>query len=251
MKDIEIAFIKSLASKYGDSSYASVVCEKPFDFYVERLRRIDFKNFKSVLDVGCGFGHWSVALSKLNSHVKGFDPSQHRIEIAKKFAGYAQQTNLEFTVGEIKNIPSADLEHDAIFCYGVWMLVDRKHALREFNRVLKPGGKIYICTNAMGWWIQLCVKRLSKMDSMFWTSLKAILLGSHHQMVPNWTTSSLAANLLQRNGFKLLDYASEGHINLVKMGEPPLPCYPPKIFGIKSVVEFIAEKQPQSPVESL
>ena len=52
--------------------------------YKRRLQAIGFSGEEMVLDAGCGYGQWSLALSELNKNVESLDFSKKRIKYVKK-----------------------------------------------------------------------------------------------------------------------------------------------------------------------
>src|SRR6185312_1062110 len=81
-----------------------------------------------ILDLGCGAGHVSFAVSPVARSVKAYDLSQQMLDVVARAA---------------QALPFADAEFDIVmsrFSAHHWM--DVPAALREIARVLKPGGMV-------------------------------------------------------------------------------------------------------------
>jgi SAM-dependent methyltransferase len=144
------------------NEYENLLSDADFEFlcrvyktederYINRLKIIGFEGFNKVLDAGCGFGQWSMALSKLNNEVVGTDVASERIIISSSLAKAAGANNLGFKFGSLDKLPFENSSFDAVFCYGAIFLVNPKEALQEFYRVLKPNGKLYTNANGLGY----------------------------------------------------------------------------------------------------
>lgn len=100
-----------------------------------------------VLDVCCGTGKLAFLLSKRvgpQGSVMGTDYCEEMLELAKIKQGDRYQ-NVSFSFSDAKNTPFPDNSFDAVtVAFGIRNIPDTDVALREFNRVLKPGGK-FIC----------------------------------------------------------------------------------------------------------
>lgn len=95
---------------------------------------------ESVLDVGCGVGRTTVRLDELGFDVVGVDTSAPEIERARELF-----PDIEFRVGNALDLDASDAVFDhVLFSYnGLDCLhpeSNRRAALREFHRVLKPAG---------------------------------------------------------------------------------------------------------------
>lgn len=135
----------------GDADYARRMHRRPFDYYAARIRKLGISGGR-VLDAGCGTGTWSFALSVAFDEVVGIDVSAERIAAAKWLADAADVPGVEFRAGSVLNCGLRDASVDAVFCYGVLIsAVPVDEALKEFRRVLKPGGVLYVCLNGIGW----------------------------------------------------------------------------------------------------
>jgi arsenite methyltransferase len=104
-----------------------------------------------VLDVGTGTGQLAEYVASrvgLKGRVVGIDPLPLRIEFAAKKA----RPNLHFAVGDAYDLGQfADASFDVVYLNAVlhW-LNEKRQPLREFARVLQPGGRIGIMAGAKG-----------------------------------------------------------------------------------------------------
>jgi glycosyltransferase involved in cell wall biosynthesis/ubiquinone/menaquinone biosynthesis C-methylase UbiE len=113
--------------------------------YSRRARRLldylELRDGATVLDCGCGYGFFSMAMSHLRDlTVVGLDGDFSRI--AK-----AQEDGIKghFLSGDAQRLPFADQSFDCILLTEVLEhLPDDRTALRELYRILKPGGVLAI-----------------------------------------------------------------------------------------------------------
>ena len=102
------------------------------------LRDLDL-NDKQALIPGCGFGDDVARLVKFGAKVSAFDISPEVIQVAKARAatfGY----EADFAVMPAEALVYPDSSFDLILCRNILHHVEIPEALREFKRVLKPGG---------------------------------------------------------------------------------------------------------------
>lgn len=104
-----------------------------------------------VLDVGTGTGQLAEYVSGRvgpAGRVVGIDPLPLRIEFAAKKA----KPNLHFEIGDAYDLTNfAEASFDVVYLNAVFHWLDEKRRpLREFARVLKPGGRIGIMAGAKG-----------------------------------------------------------------------------------------------------
>lgn len=98
----------------------------------------------AVLDIGCGSGHGTYALSKRFSSVVGVDVSRDAIDYAKKNWNNA---NIRYLVGSGTRIPFARGTFDISVAFEVFEHIsDWKGFLSELRRVTRRGGRVYIST---------------------------------------------------------------------------------------------------------
>lgn len=129
------------------------------DYYKKKLELLGFTDLEKVLDAGCGMGQWTIALGELNRCVEGIDISENRLKIAHNLAINHNITDCSVMVGTLEELPYADESFDAIFCCQCFMFTHMKKTLSEFNRILKPNGKLYVNVNDIGWYLFLLLDR--------------------------------------------------------------------------------------------
>ena len=101
------------------------------------------------LDVGCGVGLYGLWLAEAvgsAGHVIGMEPQAERVDAARSLvSGQPAGERLEFRVGDGTAIPLPDGSVDWVWCGDVLHhIVETERALREFLRVVRPGGRIIV-----------------------------------------------------------------------------------------------------------
>ena len=102
------------------------------------------KNDK-ILDLGCGAGRTTINLFKKGfTNIIGLDIADKLIDFAKQYSKN-HSLDIDFVVGDATKLDFADNSFDiVIFSFNGMQcipgLVNRKNALKEVYRVLKPGG---------------------------------------------------------------------------------------------------------------
>ena len=154
---IDMGILRSIADTHlpsaNDRDFFMRIWQTPLDVYINRIKNLDFCGFHRILDAGCGYGQWSIALSQCNHHVDGIDFDEDRIQTAQHIAKYSKVDNISFATGSIEATSYPDQYFDAIFSYSAIYFTDYLKTLTEFHRILKPGGRLYFVTNDLGWYI--------------------------------------------------------------------------------------------------
>ena len=102
-----------------------------------------------VLDVGCGPGSITVGIaSRIGSgSVIGVDMSESQVQLARQSAVEQGASNAQFRAGSAYALPFEDAQFDALFSHAlIEHLSEPVRAMREFLRVLKPGGVMGVAT---------------------------------------------------------------------------------------------------------
>ena len=97
-----------------------------------------------VLDCGCGTGMTGVALREagFDGPLIGFDMSQASLDVAREKGIYADLQPVDLNGA----LPLKADSIDGILCVGVLTYVDQGPILREWMRVLRPGGvAVFTC----------------------------------------------------------------------------------------------------------
>lgn len=99
---------------------------------------------KTVLDVGCGTGYFSLELLKRGATVVGFDLSDKMLKAAQTRCG---ETRISYQQGDAENMPFADNSFDIVFSsLALQWCADLTNPLREIRRVVRPQGQAFIST---------------------------------------------------------------------------------------------------------
>ena len=99
----------------------------------------------SVLDMGCGAGHASFVAAQNVSTVVAYDLSAHMLDVVAQAAEARQLKNITTRQGYAESLPFADNAFDIVISrYSAHHWHDVGAALREVNRILKPGGRLIV-----------------------------------------------------------------------------------------------------------
>lgn len=103
----------------------------------------------SVLDIGCGTGNLTVRILGKGAKVVGIDVNPDMIRIAKqKIEKSGFQDSAEFREEGVSELSSeSDSEFDAVvsgLCFSELSNDERKFALKQIYRILKPGGLLLL-----------------------------------------------------------------------------------------------------------
>jgi SAM-dependent methyltransferase len=103
---------------------------------------------ETVVDVGSGSGFDSLIASRLvgiSGRVIGFDMTEEMLKKAQAGAAEIGATNVEFRQGLAESLPLPDNFADVVISNGVLNLtLDKTATLREWFRILKPGGRLQV-----------------------------------------------------------------------------------------------------------
>ncbi|MBI4727260.1 class I SAM-dependent methyltransferase [candidate division TA06 bacterium] len=138
--DIVTFWDKCFARTPADKEYLGMV---KFTSTIARLR--EYKASK-VLDVGCGYGNWAIALAKAGFEVTAVDISSEVIRIVDDRAKQ-EGVNITTIICPAQNIKLPKAPYDAVICNSVldhMRLSDATRTIQHIKNALKPGGIAFI-----------------------------------------------------------------------------------------------------------
>tara|TARA_X000001036_G_C20643306_1_gene792014 strand:+ start:269 stop:988 length:720 start_codon:yes stop_codon:yes gene_type:complete len=112
------------------------------------IQSMDIKNGQHIIDIATGTGDVAFAIDKkYDVSIVGLDISKNMLKIAKVKLEKkkTKNTKIEFIHGDAEDLPMGDNSYDHIcISFGFRNLGNYDKALKEFYRVLKPGGRLCI-----------------------------------------------------------------------------------------------------------
>jgi SAM-dependent methyltransferase len=253
-QSITVALAKTEADfagqiNHNDHLFLKRIFGNGIEKYRNRLRAIGFYGLETILDAGCGYGQWSLALSEMNESVVCCDSSVLRIKFLERLAKYLGISNLRCEHISIENTPYADTSFDAIFCYQAIYCTPWKKTLKEFERILRPGARIYLCANSLGWYVFLYeaehnkafdydpkeVAAYAMLQTLNYDRKGFFEMGSNLIIEKDAMISEL-----ENLGLTVVQAGSEGSIHTSKSEERPIPFFASRYCGLDTVFEVLA-----------
>lgn len=124
------------------------------NWYIDTLQRTALNQFfpqlfgKTILEVGCGVGRWSIRLARKGTNVIGIDLSREMLKHAKKQISKEKVTNVDLVVASAQNLPFVLEKFDNILSVTVLQHIvnssEFKLSVSEIIRTVKSGGKIIL-----------------------------------------------------------------------------------------------------------
>jgi SAM-dependent methyltransferase/uncharacterized protein YbaR (Trm112 family) len=103
-------------------------------------------NGKILVDIGCGWGRWSIAAARVGFKPIGIDVHVDALAAASRVARQLG-VRADFVCSDAERLPFQQGSVDCVFSYSVLQHLDKPKVLRilqEIARVLKPGGMCLI-----------------------------------------------------------------------------------------------------------
>lgn len=141
-----------------------------------------------VLDIGCGTGSLALRLADAGAAVHGLDVSGEMLRIARQKAAAQGADNVTFHQGLFDETFTAfdDGGLDGLCAYSILHLVaDRRAALAQVHRLLKPGGFFISSTVCLG----------GPRALLFWPLLGTMRLIGKAPMVKLFTRAALVRDI--------------------------------------------------------
>lgn len=187
--------------------------------YRERIRQYGLSGRQHVLDAGCGFGQWTLALAAENTRVDAVDINASRLQFLTDVAGDGNIGNINTQRSSLDALPYSGALFDGVFCYQALPAVPWREAISEFARVLKPGGVFYGNANGFGYFKYLWYQEPGKIGD--YAPRRCVAEG----LLNTWrydcgeATEGLIHNLIEpsdldrelcQNGFEDIRFGAEG-----------------------------------------
>ena len=109
-----------------------------------------------LLDAGCGVGSITLDLAELVApgETVGMDQDASQLEIARASAASRGVASARFALGDAYALPFPDASFDAVLAHTLLVhLSDPLRALKEFHRVLRPGGIVAVSDDQDATWV--------------------------------------------------------------------------------------------------
>jgi len=93
---------------------------------------------QKILDLGCGYGRFTIPLAKRGYDIKGIDITPALIKKAKSLAR-KENIEIDFRIGDMRKLPYKAESFDAIICmWSVFVeLINKKDQLKAINEMLR------------------------------------------------------------------------------------------------------------------
>lgn len=160
------------------SEYANIFSQEDCNFYylanhkiVLDLAREKLNSKAKILDAGCGTGGLAQKLSKFGS--------AWAVDINPMAIKFARQRGVRVKQASINKLPFGDNFFDLVTSVDViyHTQVDEKKAVKEFLRVLKPGGMLVIRVPANNWLMRSSDKHVHTRERYSKRKLEKLLEG--------------------------------------------------------------------------
>lgn len=134
--------VQAMVASTGGFMYANLELR---DYPIPTLRWEPGEG-RTLLDIGCNWGRWTVAAAKAGYRAVGLDPHLVSLRAAKHVAKQAG-VDVQFVCGDARKMPFHQDVFDRAFSYSVvqhFSKPDARVILKESARVLRPGGQTLV-----------------------------------------------------------------------------------------------------------
>lgn len=227
-----------------------MVYDKGDTYLLERLRNMELSGLDLVIDAACGEGDMLPSLSGLNKTVAGFDNFHASAIKAGELILSRQLNNVLVLMSDMLNIAIKENSADGILCFDSFQYVNPYEVFKEFRRILRKGGKVYINTNALGWAFHTLVNRgIRKRDIKkinmglrILFDFGALTVNRRHKVVSTFYTEARLKKIARDSGFSVIYTGEEGSYNNEGFKKYP-PLFGAKYMGLAHSIEAVLEKR--------
>jgi ubiquinone biosynthesis O-methyltransferase len=132
-------------SVYNQQDFSGFCLRARMSQALSWLDASDLSRDSMTLDAGCGAGIVAREVAKRGHQVVGMDYSYDMIEKANSVCNTDGNLRVKFSQADVESLPFKDSSFDMILCLGVITYLESvEKALREFSRILRPGGVLIL-----------------------------------------------------------------------------------------------------------
>ncbi|MCF8238797.1 MAG: class I SAM-dependent methyltransferase [Saprospiraceae bacterium] len=141
------------------------------DLVEQMVDLLDIQDDGRYLDIGCGTGNYTVALSRRGGNWIGIDPSEEMLDKARQ-----RSTDIDWRVGHVEATGLDDRSMDGIVgSLTIHHWPDLPNAFAELARILRPEGRLVLFTSTpeqmKGYWLghyfpQMMADSMERMPSL-------------------------------------------------------------------------------------
>lgn len=125
------------------------------DLFESVVRHLQLEPGDRVVDIGCGNGAYHALMARSGARVIALDASQGMLRVTRERA-LEQSLAVSLAGGQAEQLPIASASCQAVAAnHMLYHVTDQLGALREMRRVLAPGGRVVLSTNAASFGRQL------------------------------------------------------------------------------------------------
>jgi ubiquinone/menaquinone biosynthesis C-methylase UbiE len=142
---------ESVQNQFGPvaANYASSAVHAGGPDLTAMLGSVDLAGAERLLDAGCGPGHTALAFAPRVAEVVAVDLTEAMLAQGRKLARDRNLANVIFQRGDVERLPFPDASFDIVTSrYSAHHYPHPVVALREFARVLRPGG-VFLLVDVM------------------------------------------------------------------------------------------------------
>ena len=194
------------------------------------IQCMNIKDGQYIIDIATGTGDVAFEINKqYNVSIVGLDISKNMLQIAKMKLknNKNKNTKIEFVHGDAEKLPMGDNSYDHIcISFGFRNLGNYDKALKEFYRVLKPGGK-------------LCILEFSQSRSKFFNFIFSVYFNRILPRIAAFISRADAYRYLPEsvkyfpNESKIKDFLSSNHFTHIEFQK--------LTFGIATIYKGIKD----------
>jgi len=205
-----------------EESYQLLTCRLPKSIIDECIVG------KTVLDMGCGSGRYSIALAKAGAkQVVGVDVQAKSFKAASDWC-QRKCLPVEFQEAHVLSLPFENESFDFVFCNGVIHHSESiEQGIRELKRVLKKSGRAFLYLYAAGgifWKTRESLRTVFRRIPLSYTKAVLYLMGmpqnrfifcdTWYVPVETWTTTEQLKDMLDRAGLSYVKVIGRGAFDL-------------------------------------